>query len=98
MKEECEITLTDSLLVSRKKPASLAKFLYTSTAFRTTVGLHQLEDNIAFVKNSGWAPQRFNNRAMPFARESRRWDAISNALEKNPRGMTKIGALSPDRY
>ena len=41
MVEDAEITTTDSLLVTRKKPPSLAKFLSTSTAFRNTVGLQQ---------------------------------------------------------
>ena len=56
MVEDAEITTTDSLLVTRKKPPSLAKFLSTSTAFRNTVGLQQQEGDIAFVKNFGWAP------------------------------------------
>ena len=38
LKEDAEITTTDSLLVTRKKPPSLAKFLSTSTVFRNRVG------------------------------------------------------------
>ena len=56
MKDDSEITIADSLLVTGKKPPSLAKFLTTSTVFRTTVGVQQLEDESAFVKNFGWAP------------------------------------------
>ena len=44
MREDPEITITDSLLVTRKKPPSLAKFLSTSTVFRRTVGLAQMDD------------------------------------------------------
>ena len=80
MKGDAEITTTDSLLVTRKKPASLAKFLSTSTVFRNTVGLQRQVDNIAFAKNFGWAPQRFNSRARPLARESQRCDIIFKAL------------------
>jgi hypothetical protein len=86
-----EITHADSLLVTRKKPPSLAKFLSTSTVFRNTVGLQQHEHDIAFVKNFGWAPQRFNSRARPLARESQRWDMIFKALGEESRGS------DPDR-
>ena len=54
--------------------------------FRNTVGLQQLEDNISFVKNFGWAPQRFNSRARPLARESRRWNIIFEALGVESQG------------
>ena len=86
MKEDSEITTTDQLLVTGKKPASLAKFLTNSTVFRTTMGEQQLDDEIAILKNFGWAPQRFNSRARPLARESRRWDAIFNALGVESQG------------
>jgi hypothetical protein len=86
IKEDAEITETESLLVTRKKPPSLAKFLSTSTVFRKTVGLLQQESDIAFVKNFGWAPQRFNSRARPLARESRRWDIIFKALGEESQG------------
>ena len=46
-----EISITDQLLVTGKKPYSLAKFLTTSMVFRKTVGDQQLADQIAFVKN-----------------------------------------------
>ncbi len=86
MKDDAEITTTDSLLVTRKKPPSLAKFLSTSTVFRNTVGLQQQENDIAFVKNFGWAPQRFNSRARPLARVSQRWDMIFKALGEESQG------------
>ena len=70
-----------------KKPYSLAKFLSTSMVFRKTVGdAQRVEDDIAFVQNFGWAPQRFNSRARPYARESRRWKVIFNAVEKEAAG------------
>ena len=89
MKGDAEITTTDSLLVTRKKPPSLAKFLSTSTVFRNTVGLQQQEHDIAFVKNFGWAPQRFNSRARPLARESQRWDIIFKALGEESQGSDR---------
>ena len=78
MREDSEITTTDRLLVTGKDPPSLAKFLSTSLVFRNTVGVQQLDDEIAFVNNFGWDPQRFNSRARPLARESRRWNTIFN--------------------
>ena len=89
LKEDAEITTTDSLLVTRKKPPSLAKFLSTSTVFRQTLGLQQQEHSIAFVKNFGWAPQRFNSRARPLARESKRWDSIFKALGEESQGSDR---------
>ena len=87
MKEDSEITITDQLLVTGKKPASLAKFLTNSTVFRTAMGEQQLADQtVAIVKNFGWAPQRFNSRARPLARESRRWNVIFNALGVESQG------------
>ena len=86
MKEDSEITITDQLLVTGKKPPSLAKFLTNSTVFRHKVGVQQLADDIAFVKNFGWAPQRFNSRARPLARESRRWNVIFSALGEESQG------------
>ena len=86
MKGDSEIMLTDQLLVTGKQPYSLAKFLSTSMIFRKTVGDAQLADEIAFVKNSGWAPQRFISRARPYARESRRWKIIFDSVEKEGAG------------
>jgi hypothetical protein len=80
MKDDTEITITDQLLVTGKKPYSLAKFLSTSTVFRKIVGDAQLDDEVSFVKNFGWAPQRFNSRARPYARECRRWKVIFDAV------------------
>ena len=56
LSDDAEITITDSVLVTRKKPPSLAKFLSTSTVFRKTVGLEQLAHDIAFIKNFGCPP------------------------------------------
>ncbi len=89
LKEDAEIVETDSLLVTRKKPPSLAKFLSTSLVFRATLGLQQHEGKAAFVKNFGWAPQRFNSRARPLARISRRWDCIFKALAQETRGSNQ---------
>ena len=86
MLEDAEIVTTDSLLVTRKKPPSLAKFLSTSNVFRHNVGQQQQEHDIAFVKNFGWAPQRFSSRARPLARESTRWDIIFKALGEESQG------------
>lgn len=86
---DAEIATTDSLLVTRKKPPSLAKFLSTSTVFRNTFGSQQVDDGLAFVKNFGWAPQRFNSRARPLARESKRWDGIFKALGEESQGSDR---------
>ena len=86
MQDGDEITKTDQLLVTGKKPYSLAKFLSTSMVFRKTVGQAQLADEIAFVENFGWAPQRFNSRARPYARESRRWKTIFDAVATEAAG------------
>ena len=80
MVDDEEITTTDKLLVTGKRPYSLAKFLSTSMAFRKKMGDAQLADEVSFVKNFGWAPQRFNSRARPYARESRRWKSIFDAV------------------
>ena len=89
IKDDPEIEITDSVLVTRKKPPSLAKFLSTSTVFRNTVGLQQQAHDIAFVENFGWAPQRYNSRARPLARESRRWDIIFNSLGEESQGSNQ---------
>ena len=67
-----EITVTDKLLVTGKEPYSLAPDLSTSMVFRKQVGDAQLADEVSFVQNFGWGPQRFNSRARPYARDSRR--------------------------
>ena len=81
--------MTDQLLVTGKKPYSLAKFLSTSLVFRKTVGDAQVNDEIAFVRNFGWAPQRFNMRAKPYAREARRWNVIFAAVATKAAGGNK---------
>ena len=85
-KEDAEIVTADRLLVTGKKPPSLAKFLSTSMVFRHNVGQQQQEDAIAFVKHFGWAPQRFSSRARPLARESTRWDIVFKALGEESQG------------
>ena len=64
MVDDSEITMTDKLLVSGQKPYSLAKFLSTSIVIQKKVGDAQLADEVAFVKNFGWAPQRFASEAL----------------------------------
>ena len=54
--------------------------------FQKMVGDAQLADEISFVKNFGWAPQRFNSRARPYARESRRWKSIFDAVAMEAAG------------
>ncbi len=98
MKDGDEITTTDQLLVTSKKPYSLAKFLSTSMVFRKTVGDAQLADDVAFVKNFGWAPQRFNSRARPYARESRRWKTIFDAVATEAAGDNKARRILSRMY
>ena len=90
MVDDDEITTTDKLLVTGQKPYSLAKFLSTSMAFRKKMGDAQLADEVSFVNNFGWAPQRYNSRARPYARESRRWQSIFDAVAAE--------AVSADKY
>ena len=80
LRHDAEIKLVDELLVTGKKPYSLAKFLSTSDVFRKKVGDAQAEQDVAFVRNFGWAPQRFQSRARPYARAARRWGAIWSAV------------------
>ena len=54
--------------------------------FRKTVGDAQVADGVAYVRNFGWAPQRFNSRARPYARETRRWNAIFDAIAAEAAG------------
>ena len=65
--------------------------------FRKTIGDAQLDDEVTFVKNFGWAPQRFNSRARPLARERRRWKSIFDAValeaasaDKNQRVLARM--------
>ena len=48
-----EVVATDRLLVTGKRPYSLAKFLSTSMVFRKKVGDAQMADEVAFVTNFG---------------------------------------------
>ena len=89
LKHDKEVVEVDRLLVTGKKPYSLAKFVGTSDVFRRKFGDAQVKEGVAFVRNFGWAPQRFQSRARPYARESRRWHAIWSAVAaeadgKNP--------------
>ena len=86
LKHDTEVIAVDQLLVTGKKPYSLAKFVSTSDVFRKKIGDAQLKDEVAFVRNFGWAPQRFQSRARPYARESRRWHAIWSAVASEAKG------------
>ena len=76
LKDDPEIQMVEQLLVTGKTPHSLAKFLSTLDVFRNKFGDAQMQDQVAFVKNFGWAPQRYQSRARPYARECRRWNSI----------------------
>ena len=93
-----EITITDKLLVTGKNPYSLAKFLGTSMVFRKTVGNAQIDNEIAFVKHFGWAPQRFASRARPYAREGRRWKVIFAAVSAEATGNDRDRRLLARMY
>ena len=41
------------------------------------------------MENFGWTPQRFNSRARPLARESRRWNSIFEAVSSEASGPDK---------
>ena len=82
LRDDSEVQIVDQLLVTRKKPPSLAKFLSTSDVFKRTFGDAQCKEEIAFVQNFGWAPQRYQSRARPYARESRRWHSIFSSVAK----------------
>ena len=56
MVDDEEITITDKLLVTGKKPYSLAKFLSTFMAFRQKMGDTPLTDEVSFVGNGGFPP------------------------------------------
>ena len=80
LKHDQEVLEVDRLLVTGKKPYSLAKFVSTSDVFRKKFTDAQVAASVAFVRNFGWAPQRFQSRARPYARETRRWHAIWSAV------------------
>ena len=80
LKHDKEVVEVDRLLVTGKQPYSLAKFVGTSDVFRKRFGDAQVAGSVAFVRNFGWAPQRFQSRARPYARESRRWHSIWTAV------------------
>ena len=50
------------------------------------IGDAQADAGVSFVLNFGWAPQRFQSRARPYARESRRWEAIWSAVAAEAAG------------
>ena len=63
---DAEVALIDSLLVTRKHPRSLAKFLSTSDVFsKRCADAQEATAGIALVKSFGWAPQRFSSRDQP---------------------------------
>ena len=95
LKDDGEILMTDKLLVSRKKPPSLVKFLSTSTAFCNMVGLEQLDHEVAFVKNFGWAPSGSTVGRGPSHGKVNGGTSSSIRSDKNPWDMTEIGAFSP---
>ena len=76
LKHDKEVSEVDCLLVTGKQPYSLAKFVSTSGVFRKRFTDAQVKDGVAFVRNFGWAPQRFQSWARPYGRETRRWHAI----------------------
>ena len=80
----------DKLLVTGRKPYSIAKFLSTSQVFKHNVGDKQLEADVAFSGNVGWAPQCFSSRAKPFGRISRRWGPVFDALTTEANGKDKV--------
>ena len=80
LKHDQEVLEVDRLLVTGKTPYSLAKFVSTSDVFRKKFTDAQVAASVAFVRNFGWAPQRFQSRARPYARETRRWNAIWSAV------------------
>eukprot|EP00959_Pyramimonas_sp_CCMP1952_P109922 2299311-Pyramimonas_sp.AAC.1 len=84
-----EVALVENLLVSGKKPPSLAKFVTTSDVFRRRFGDAQQKDAVALCTNLGWAPQRYTSRARPLARMSRRWRSIWAALEEEAASTSK---------
>eukprot|EP00974_Lingulodinium_polyedra_P106701 10329945-Lingulodinium_polyedra.AAC.1 len=80
MKHDAEIEAVDRLLVAGTQPYSLTKCVSTSEVFRKKLGDAQADAGVSFVQHFGWAPQRFQSRARPYARESRRWHAIWSAV------------------
>ena len=56
MVDDDEIRITDQLLVTGKRPYSLAKFLSTSMVFRKKMSDTQLADEVSFVKMFGCPP------------------------------------------
>ena len=80
LKHDPKFVMVDGLLVTGQEPHSLAKFLSTSDVFREEVGHAQVDQDVAFVRNFGWAPQRFQSRARPLARATRRWGPIFSVV------------------
>ncbi len=81
VQDDPEVRLIDALLVSGKKPPSLAKFLSTSSVYRRRCGdAQQMAQGVSLCENFGWAPHRYASRARPMAREARRWGPIWDSL------------------
>jgi len=89
MKYDAEIVVVDCLLVSGKKPYALAKFVSTSDVFRKKVGDAQADAGVSFVRNFGWAPQRYQSKARPYKRQARRWDPIWAAVAAEAAGKNR---------
>ena len=89
MKYDAEIEVVDCLLVSGKKPDALAKFVSTSDVFRQKVGDAQAAVGVSFVRNFGWAPQRYQSRARPYKRQARRWGPIWDAVAAEAAGKNR---------
>ena len=80
LKHDKEVVEVGRLPIIGTRTYSLAKFVNTSDVFHKKIGDTQVKEGVAFVRNFGWTPQRFQSRARPYARESRRWDPIWSAV------------------
>ena len=62
------------------------------------MGDAQAEEGVAFVRNFGWAPQRFQSRARPYARAARRWGAIWSAVAEEASSTNRERRDLAQRY
>lgn len=63
-----EIELVEQLLVSRKKPPSLARLLTQSERFRAEFGERQREAGVKALTHLGWRPARVDSKKKPLGR------------------------------
>ena len=63
-----EVALVDELLISGKKPPSLAKLLRTSSKMQSFFKEAELSEAVAVLSHFGFAPQRFDSRKVPLGR------------------------------